>query len=227
MQLINAPAQGQFPAIEKALQPERIARYMPAANNDKGDAFKFYLWNCSLGEAFYVSLHFSEIVCRNAIHSALLNRCGDDWFRRDTLVNLLNRRFQSELDTVITEEGAKRQGNITANHVVSALTFGFWEHLTTKRFQRLLWPYGIRHNFPHAPQGKNREDLHDLIESVRRWRNRIAHHEPIFDKGPTRKHQDAMELIRWACRDTAAWVQSVSRVPSVVNLRPIAERGAG
>jgi hypothetical protein len=62
--------------------------------------------------------------------------------------------------------------------------------------------------------------LHGLIESVRRWRNRIAHHQAIFDKGPVRKHNDALELIRWVCGDTGGWVAGSSEVPKAIAMRP-------
>ena len=109
---------------------------------------------------------------------------------------------------------------MTAHHVVSALTFGFWEHLVTKRFERYLWSRGLRATFQGAPKEKTFEDLHALIESVRRWRNRIAHHRAIFDKGPMRKYQDTLELISWACPTTTAYVAASSKLPAALGLRP-------
>lgn len=220
MQLPNGPADEKFPTIEAALQEERILRYMKAAGGDKMAAFKFYLWNCVLCEAFYISLHFSEVVCRNAMHQALLERGDPKWFENSTFHKILEDQFRFELEGAIRKE-TKQHGNaVTSNHIVSALTFGFWDHLATKRFERYLWAKGIHHAFPCAPKGKTYEDLHQLIESVRRWRNRIAHHQAIFDKGPSRKHQDALELIKWSCGDTAVWVAATSRVQVALSLRP-------
>jgi hypothetical protein len=132
----------------------------------------------------------------------------------------LEDRFRAELAEAVGKERDQHGASLTPHHVVSALTFGFWEHLATKRFERYLWAKGIQYAFPNAPKGKTFEDLHALIESVRRWRNRIAHHRAIFDKGPSRKHQDALELIKWVCGDTATWVASVSKVPTALALRP-------
>lgn len=220
MQLPNPPEGEKFPNIEIALQPERIGRYMKAAGDNKPMAFNLYLWNCSLCEAFFISLHFSEIVCRNAIHQAILARGDENWFKNKTFKGILEDRFRRELEEVVKKEAAQHGQKMTAHHVVSGLTFGFWEHLATKRFERFLWAKGIHKAFPCAPQGKTYEDLHALIESVRRWRNRIAHHRAIFDKKPTRKHQDALELIRWVCGDTHSWVAATSRVPLAISMRP-------
>lgn len=220
MQLPSAPGLDRFQTVETALQAERLSRYMPAARGDRQRAFQYYLWNLALCETFVSPLHFAEIVCRNALNNALLARAGDRWFDDQTFRNILDMRFRRELDEAVAKEQQQHGARMTAHHVVSALTFGFWEHLTTKRFERYLWARGIQSVFPCAPAGKTYEDVHTLIESVRRWRNRIAHHRAIFDKGPMRKHQEALDLIRWACADTSIWVASTSRVPVALALRP-------
>ena len=220
MQLINAPDDNAFPAIETAIQLERIKRYLPAAGMDSKKAFKYYLWNCALCESFVFSLHFSEIVCRNTLHKGLLNRCGESWYNDKTFRIILDEKYLNELNEAYSKELKQHGDNTTANHICSALPFAFWEHLTTKRFERFLWSKGIRNIFPCAPKEMTLLDLHDLIESVRRWRNRIAHHQAIFDKSPTKKHQDTLRLISIACDTTHSWVASGSRVPIALGLRP-------
>ncbi len=217
---MNAPDAASLAKILAAVQVHRIERYMPAAGGDHGAAFGFYLWNNALSEAFHPSLHYAEVICRNAVHRALLFRAKERWYENATFLGLLDKRFERELRDAVDDERAQHGEAFTCHHVVSALTFGFWEHLTTKRFERYLWPKGIRFSFPGTPIGKTREDLHGLIESVRRWRNRIAHHRAIFDKGPTKHHADALDLIRWCCPTTAQWVTSLSRVAAVINERP-------
>ena len=220
MQLTNSPSELQLPRIEAAMNPQRLLRYMPAAGQDNAIAFKFYLWNCAISEVFYMPLHFAEIVCRNAVHSTMVFRLGEDWYNHNTFRKIIDPRFSSELDIAIADEREQHGEKITRDHIASALTFGFWEHMTTKRFQRLLWNRGISYNFPGAHYSKRLDDLHSLMEGVRRWRNRIAHHRAIFDKDPTRKYQEALELIKWVCPETAAWVTANSKVPAAIALRP-------
>jgi hypothetical protein len=221
VQLINPPAANIFPRVELAMQSERLITYMAAAGKDKNSAFALYLWNCTLCEAFFVSLHFAEIVCRNAIHNRLLTRYGSTWFENATFLNVMDSRFREELTNAVSEERLAHPADMTAHHVDSALTFAFWQHLTTKRFERMLWAAdGIRASFPNIPNRIGRQELYERIESVRRWRNRIAHHQAIFDKGPMSKHQDTLGLIRWVCSDTGDWISSVSRVPAAISARP-------
>lgn len=217
---MNQPDQATLNAILAAIEPSRILRYLPPANQEVGLAFRYYLWNGKLSEAFQPSIHYAEILCRNAIHKALLYHVKDKWFENQTFLKILDPKYARQLADTLDEEREQHGEDVTGHHLVSSLTFGFWEHLTTKRFERLLWAKGIRFNFPGAPMGKHREDLRLLIEEVRRWRNRIAHHRAIFDKNPTRKHQDTLDLIQWVCPVTAQWVKSSSAVPTVINLRP-------
>jgi len=220
MQLVKAPEEPAFLAVEAAVHPQRLTRYMPAAGREPQAAFRFYLWNCLLCECFHFPLHFAEIVSRNALGNALARRSGEQWYLDATFRKVLDERFLAELDIALAKERRQQGLSMSHHHMVSALTFGFWEHLTTKRFERILWARGIQNVFASAPRSTTLQDVHDLMESVRRWRNRIAHHQAIFDKGPMRKHQDAMKLIGLACSDTAAWVAAHSKVPAAIALRP-------
>lgn len=206
--------------IYAAVQSERINRYKAAADQENIEPLSMYAWNCDISEAFYISLHFAEVVCRNSIHQALLSRAGEDWPTDTTFRSILGERFLAELDSAIREERSQHGSNATCHHIVSALTFGFWEHLTTKRFERFLYPQGFREIFPNAKVGSKLHDVNKLIQSVRRWRNRVAHHRAIFDKGPIKKHDDALTLIRWRCHATQKWVSDASRVSQAIAARP-------
>ena len=205
------------------MQQERVERYLAAAERDLGQAFRLYLWNCALCEAFHVPLHFAEITTRNAMQRGLASAFGEEWYENRTFQSILDRRFEEELRSATEGEMAQHNGDFTAHHATSALTFGFWEHIATKRFKRTVWRRGVTvvfRGFPQMPPGQAIELLHGKIESVRRWRNRIAHHNAIFDKGPHQKFQDSIELIKYVCADTADYVNSISRVSDVINSRP-------
>lgn len=108
------------------------------------------------------------------------------------------------------------------NHIVSALNFGFWDHLTTKRFDNMLWVRGIKHPFPNAyAANKTIRDVNAQIETIRQWRNRIAHYRSIFDKSPQRKYEEILTLIEWTCKATAQWVRDNSKVDAVMRHAPV------
>jgi Abi-like protein len=220
MQLPNEPKDDQFTAIIRALHDDRIDRYLPATYGNQEDALRIYLWNCALCEAFYLPLHFAEIVIRNAINNHLIERLGDRWFENRTFIKILNQHYQDDLDDLLQAELLRHGDNLTCHHLVSELSFGFWQHLLTKRFSRIIWATGFKSAFPNLPNSMERQDIYNRIEIIRKWRNRIAHHKPIFDQGPSAKYHDLLQLMRWVCHDTANWISSVAKVTAAIDLRP-------
>lgn len=208
--------------LTENLSNERLQRYSTAAVHSGVAREDIYLWNCDLSEAFHFSMHIAEITCRNSIHSALLFK-GDRWFEDPMFYKILGPHRSKDLDIAIQDETERHGDAMDANHLVSSLSFGFWEDLTTKRFARYLFPKGFQKNFKHAPWDAKLDDLHTLIESVRRWRNRIAHHNALFDKKPSSKYQDALKLISWSSPKMEAWVSARSRVNQIINMRPRGE----
>lgn len=221
MQAENAAGQFEFRSVEAALKPPRLGRYMDRPGYDRDRAVAIYLWNCELSESFHFPLHIAEVVCRNSIQTGLRVRFKNPWFEQVEFTRLLDRRQADHLSTVVGEERTQHDKKLSDDHVVSSLTFGFWEHLTTKRFDRTLWLRGIKHNFPNAfKNGLVIHDVNEQIRRVRQWRNRIAHHRAIFDKDPARKFEAALTLIEWSCADTANWVRELSSVPALLARGP-------
>jgi hypothetical protein len=161
MQLPTAPTEQQLTAILTALHDDRLDRFLPAAAGGREDAFKLYCWNCSICEAFYLPLHFAEIAVRNAINSHLIHRLGNEWFDNRALVGTLDARRQSDLKALLADERKKHGDKMTCHHLVSELSFGFWQHLLTKRFGRIVWATGIRTAFPNLPNAMDRQEVHD------------------------------------------------------------------
>lgn len=221
MQLAIEPTAAQFPAVVAAMHDDRIDRYLPAAGQSREDAFKLFLWNCALCEAFYLPLHIAEVSVRNAIHQRLLERLGDQWYDQPVLRKLLADRLFKDLEKAVRQERARYGLLMTSHHLVSELSFGFWQHLLTKRFDRLLWPRGMTDVFPNLPLALGRNDVHNRVDIVRKWRNRIAHHKAIFDQAPTKRHQETLQMVRWVCHDVADWLTSASKVSMAISLRPV------
>ncbi|MFK5979536.1 MAG: hypothetical protein QM488_11680 [Rhizobiaceae bacterium] len=219
----NQPLSTTDLSVEKLiidyLNTARVNRYALAARGGGVTPTSLYLWNCDLSAAFYMPLHFAEITCRNTIHKALCFR-DVEWPKNPTFRGILGGNYLNDLDSVIAEEGRQHGDDMTNDHIVSALSFGFWEHLTTKRFGRFLWSKGFQRSFGSAPWKMKLHDLQRQIESVRRWRNRIAHHNAIFDKKPSSKLQDAITLIEWSSPELSKWVAAQCQVQSIINDRP-------
>ncbi len=207
-------------SIEQSLSIARLARYLPAAGGDRQLALRLYIWNSRLCEALYLPTQFGEVCSRNAISAALQCSYGSDWITNRTFVANLPRRLRDELTNAMTKERLASGSYATPNDVVSRLSFGFWVHLLTTGFDHLIWKSGVRQHFPHAPLRIQRQDIHGRLERLRNFRNRLAHHYPVFDRRPNAVHTEIIELIGWICMDTKWLAMELSTVSKVINQRP-------
>jgi hypothetical protein len=77
--------------------------------------------------------------------------------------------------------------------------------LLAGRYERSLWFPCLRHAFP----GIRGRSLHLL-------RNRIAHHEPVYNRQLGKLHDQALTLAGWVCPITRQWIAERSRVPELL-----------
>jgi hypothetical protein len=191
-----------------------------AAAGDKHYALRLYVWNGRLCEAFYLPMQLGEVSIRNTIQKALTAHYGADWYQRGSFTCTLPDRFKDKLSKALSDARAKCGASMAADDVVAELTFGFWVHLTTSPYDQALWPKSYALSFPNKPGKVKREDLWQRLEKLRLFRNRIAHHSPIFDHAPKSEYQNCLTLIEWICHDTKWFTGMVSRIDRVINARP-------
>lgn len=193
---------------------------MPASGGDKHLALRTYVWNVRLCEALYLPIQIAEVCFRNAIHKALVAQYGEDWHRRGAFTCTLPNRLTDELKQVLADERAAHGLLMTNDHVISGLSFGFWIHMLTKNYNGVLWPKYFSLCFPNKPGSIQRDECHARAERLRLTRNRVAHHKPIFDKGPVAEYSNAVDMVGWICGETAWLIKTIARVNQTMNLRP-------
>lgn len=209
-----------YSALRRSLSEARLARYLGEAKGDPHYGLRLYVWNARICEALYLPTQIGEVAVRNAIHTALCGKHGDEWHKRGGFLCTLPDRLKQELESVLREERTAYGSGMTLDHVISGLSFGFWTHLLTKNYQDVLWPAQFRHAFPSKPKEITRQVLHERVNRLRVLRNRIAHHKPIFDRSPTAEYQNLLDLLSWICADTRWFVVTTSRVAQVIGDRP-------
>jgi len=165
--------------IETAFSRQRLTRYVQLANGDLGKAFELHDWNTSLGEALNMPLQRFELLLRNRIHDALSARFSSAWY--DARFTAFDARGQRIIEAAKDALINKRLP-VTPEAVIVQFTFGFWLTLLTRRYDTPFWRTALWRCFPNAPKPLSRHFVHDEIESIRTLRNRIAHHEPIYQR---------------------------------------------
>jgi hypothetical protein len=188
---------------------ERLEAYSLTADTDSTDALARYLFNGQLCAAFQPVLHAFEITFRNALFDAsqaVVATTG----RKQGSVNcwldvdppLLDARAHRAV-----EDAKRRLGGLrfhTPGRLISKLNFGFWTNLLDRPYEQgkkggpNLWPRLIPVVFPNIPRRyASRQAIADKIKSIRDFRNRIAHHDPIWDRPLLIHHSEILEVLGW------------------------------
>lgn len=155
---------------------------------------------------------------RNAISEALSKAFDNtDWPFLEGFLNRLPRAQQLELRQV-------RDRHKTTNKVIPELKFSFWESLVTSRHDGRVWSHYFWDTFPNSDRTRtvsdNRQAIHSDLENLRKLRNRIAHHEPIFYRDIAADYDRIYSLVELRCTETASWMNSHQSVSEVLALRP-------
>jgi hypothetical protein len=204
----------QVSRIRQAMSVAHLGPYEDDCGGDSAAALRLYGWNVEVSAAFWGTLNCLEVVCRTAMHREMSSLFGQpDWWDAPA-IGLLE-------PAVRMLENARRDANQSASpaKIVAELPLGFWVSLLGKGndYERRLWRPALNRAFP-GYRGPCRP-LHGELNSVRLFRNRIAHHEPIYRRHLGADHATVMRLIAAVSPDTAEFARQRDRVPTVLARR--------
>lgn len=201
-----------FIALEVSISKERLSRYR-TENSDISKAISLYERNTLLAEAFYTSLQGLEICFRNKLHAALQLTYDNDWLLHERVpLAVEGRRHIADAKDVLRSP----RRLMTEGAIIAELSLGFWVGLIGPSYDSTLWRKALYRVFSANGRYLRRKDVHGRFNAIRRFRNRVAHHEPIWDQDLLSRHREIIEAIGWMCADTAQWVDRRSRLPGVV-----------
>jgi hypothetical protein len=219
-------------AIKDGLSPARIGTY-EAEVRIKGDgdprAVALYTWNAQVSAALFFLLHFCEVVVRNAAADAPEAVYGPRWPWNPVFIlslpdpphrNIYNPR--ANLNKVASQQPS-------TGKVIPELNFVFWQELFTHRHDVRLWDSHLKRVFPeHDPKEAMiaiRRSIYADLDVIRKLRNRIAHHEPIFTRN-LRQDLDRMHrLVRLRSNLVASWVMINQIADIVISQLPLFRGG--
>lgn len=211
-------------AIKNALSAARVGTYEAATKvlPSLTGALTLYAWNAQVAAAMLAPLHLCEVVIRNAVADAIASVYGPQWPWSQGFVQSLpnpSMGYQARQDLL-----NMRAGKTSVGKVIPELKFVFWQTLFTKRFDHRLWQPHLMTVLPHMDTTKSVPELRQLIyselEQLRKLRNRIAHHEPIFQRNLSDDLQKAHDLITFRCPITAQWMDSNQQAKQLIASKP-------
>jgi hypothetical protein len=201
------------------LGQERLSTYM-ARSGDFHAGMKLYRWNAAVSAAFWPSLGHVEVALRNAMSDGLAARhvrLGRDGSWLDDPASELDARMRSHI-AAARRRVVQRGKGVTDGQTISALGFGFWRFLVT-RGRTALWP-DLASAFPGAPD-RRRETVEDPVARLHELRNRIAHHQRIWNRDLAASYADVLLVARYLDADLPAWIARDCRVPVLLRARPL------
>lgn len=215
----------EISALPKIISSPRFRTYLSATGGQRTKALKLYHWNLKVSSAFIIPLQICEVASRNGVVLALEHQYGQDWHNSERfLISLHNPKkvYSPKKDIMGTKANLIKKRSLTAGKVVADLKFAFWESMLTARHDNRLWIPYFNLAFPHAsnpPTGRKRAN--EALERVRRLRNRIAHHEPIFHRDLTTDYNTILCLIGWRDPVARQWAEKIQDVTNLLTEKPI------
>jgi hypothetical protein len=210
--------QGDLRLLERRLSPERLAPYRAATDGDLARAVRLYEQNADLSAAFWLVLCDVEILVRNAAHDQLTAWSAAEYGQPAWYLDhgrVFNPRTRGDIAAARHHLAASGRRE-TPGRVVAELPLGFWRFLLSARYERSLWLPCLRGAFPGIDGHGLRRDVHDAVRELHLLRNRIAHHEPIYNRPLGALHEIALTTAGWVCPVTRRWIARRSTVPALL-----------
>lgn len=203
----------------------RIDEYLVAANHDQESARELYEWNISVSAAFFELISHVEIALRNTVdailkplevaESARVGIRHGWWFASSAFLTDHDLTFHK---TAWKHLGSKAE-SASRDKVFASMTFGIWDAIFGPSYEQLFRRHLV-YAFPYRGAGFKRETVQRNVLALRNLRNRIAHHQAIFDLPLEERYEQAMDLLRWIDPSLEEWVAGLCRVPALLDVRP-------
>jgi hypothetical protein len=209
----------------KYLSRQRFNRYLVATGNNNTRAKKLYAANIRLAQSFHPVLSQFEVVLRNCLNTVLTTHFSDpDWIINQKTgfmrhASLAQSHFFLRTCVQRTENNLRRRGiPVTAGKVISDQTFGFWLALFVSHHYSLIGGRPI-FAFPHKPATENRASIHQKLEEIKNYRNRMNHCEPLCFVGNTIDCSYSLgirnllyDLVGWIDPELVSYFQTIDTI---------------
>ena len=208
--------------LKQVLSPARLSTYENYVGGDTDKALNLYLWNANISGSFLPCLHICEVSMRNAVSEALTNVHGSDWpWKQRFLQSLPNPGGHSYSPRKNLESVSPKHK--TVGKVIPEMNFVFWQTLFTRRHDDRIWNSQLKSILPFLPAGEIkdlRKDIYEDLEAVRKLRNRIAHHEPIFTRNLHDDLNKIKRLVGYRCSYSQHWLSLHEKVTATLDEKP-------
>lgn len=196
-----------------------MAPYLELAGDNQKDALALYEWSARTAATAFEVVGHLEVLLRNAMDKNLRvhfreESCGIPWF----LLPTPGGEHVAEAVTTVRER-LRPQGKESRHQIVANLSFGFWAGLVGPKYED-LWRESLHRAFPNS--SGRRKQVSTAVERVRKFRNRLAHHDSMINVDVPFEVRQIIEVAGYIDKDAAAWLTRRNGVMTSYAQRPIA-----
>ena len=214
-------------ALRAAISAARLSTYETATGrkgDDDSSAIALYAWNAKISGALMAPIHFCEVVIRNAVSDALEELYGPAWPWSPGFEQSLQAPRRGYSPRKDLQNARYKFTSPATGKVIPELNFVFWQKMFTKRHDYRLWEPFLHKVLPNLDPSKPiatlRQDIYDEIEQIRKLRNRIAHHEPIFTRDIEDDLLKVINMVQLRCQTSASWLMENQMVEDLIKSKP-------
>ncbi|MET4096988.1 hypothetical protein [Arthrobacter sp. UYCu712] len=203
------PKSPEWEVFRGYISTPRLGPYLAATGGNRKQAIQLYHWNIGLSGAVYESLHFFEVVLRNAIDAQLsvwnatqINPSGGmhgrDWLTDPSpLLYKLTQQGKDIREATGRAEKATKRRAAQMGHadILAQMSFGTWRFLLPDKTpgRKLLWKDALADAFPHNARAE--DAVTKDVAGIHLLRNRVAHLEPLLKTGAVHVQYQSMRNV--------------------------------
>jgi hypothetical protein len=166
------------------------------------------------------TLHYFEICLRNRIAHVIHEHYAANWLMHPPRQLLISEQDKQKIAEITSRVSRGNRRPAIHDDIVAQMTFGFWCSFFHRKYDPVIWHRkgAIKMAFPHLPRAnRNRVYIEARLFKIKEIRNRIAHHEPIWNQESAvlNAHMACHELIQAMSEDAASMLKTIDRFPAV------------
>lgn len=231
-------------SLRTSLTEPRLGKYLREAGRDFNYTMALYLWNARLCKALQFPIHALEVTLRNSINEHLRelgwpeNWAFDQGYleslstKSKAAIESQNRSKRRLLENRMKKTDFNREvrdveftfvpscGRLNTNDIIASLPFEYWVGMLSGVHES-DWHITLKKVLPKIPKTETRRSLWLAADRIKALRNRVSHHEPIFNMGEiVSTHQNILDLIGYKDETMKGWVRHHSTFLQVWHDKP-------
>lgn len=206
--------------VKELLSAPRLAPYLRSVGEDLAEGLTLYVWSAQVASSAFELIGHFEVLLRNALDAQLSCYMQEAARGIPWVLLPMPSGDRGHIESLVAQarERLRAQGKEARHQIIAQLGFGFWSGLLGKKHEQ-LWRTCLRHAFPYS--SGNRKDVAVAVDGIRKFRNRIAHHDSMVNVDVPFEVRRLLHVAGYIDPEAARWLDHISRAMDVYAEKPV------